>query len=61
MTGFIGLFDAASDYTLEFTITHTQSSVQSRLHYLLLGGGFQCWTFPSVWVPELSPASATVF
>jgi hypothetical protein len=23
MTGFIGLFDTAHDYTLEFTITHT--------------------------------------
>jgi hypothetical protein len=26
MTGFIGLFDTARDYTLRFTVTHTLAS-----------------------------------
>jgi hypothetical protein len=58
MTGFIGLFDTAHDYTLQYTITHTLvSTVTSSL--LLMGSGFQWQTFPVLWVPELSPASAT--
>jgi hypothetical protein len=40
MTRFIGLFDTAHDYKLEFTVTHTLvSTVTSSL--LLLGSGFQ--------------------
>jgi hypothetical protein len=44
--GFIGLFDTACDYTLQFTITHTLvSTVTSSL--LLLGSGSQRRTFHS--------------
>jgi hypothetical protein len=51
MTGFIGLFDIASDYILQFTITHTlRSAVTSSMP--LLGSGFQRQTFPFLWVPE---------
>jgi hypothetical protein len=40
---FIGLFDTMRDYTLQFTITHTVSTVTSSLP--LLGSGFQRRTF----------------
>jgi hypothetical protein len=60
MVGFIGLFDTARDYSLQFTITHRQlSKVTSSLP--LIGSGFQRQMFPFLWVPELSPASATSF
>jgi hypothetical protein len=60
MTGFIGLFDTAHDYTLQCTVTHKLvSTVTSTLP--LLGIGFQRRTFPFLWVPELFPASATSF
>jgi hypothetical protein len=43
-----------------YTHTHThQYPVTSSLP--LLGSGFQRRTFPSLWVPELSPASVTSF
>jgi hypothetical protein len=67
MAGFIGLFDTARGYTLQDTVTHTHThththtSVQSRLHQPLFSSGFQRWTFPFLWVLELSPASATSF
>jgi hypothetical protein len=32
MTVFIGFFDTARDYTLQFTITQTHYRPQSRLH-----------------------------
>jgi hypothetical protein len=60
MTGFIGLFDTAGDYTLQFTVTHKLvSTVMSSMP--LLGNGFQRRTFPYFRVPELSPTSATGF
>jgi hypothetical protein len=31
MIEFIGLFDAALDYTLQFTVTHTHTSVHSHI------------------------------
>jgi hypothetical protein len=58
--GFIGLFDTPRDYTLRVTITHTLvTTVTSSL--TLFGSGFQRRTLPLLWVPELSPASATSF
>jgi hypothetical protein len=60
MIGFIGVFDTAGDYTLQFTVTHTLvSTVTSSLP--LFGTGFQPRTSLFLWVPELSPASATSF
>jgi hypothetical protein len=57
---FIGLFDTASDYALQITVTHRLVfSVTSSLQ--LLGSGFQRRKFPFLWVPELSPALATSF
>jgi hypothetical protein len=56
MIGFTGLFDTARDYNITNTL---MSTVTSSL--LLLGSGFQRRTFPFLWVPELSPASATSF
>jgi hypothetical protein len=60
------LWYTTRDYTLHYTVTHTHththtlvSTVTSSL--TLLGGGFQRRTFPFLWVPELSPASATRF
>jgi hypothetical protein len=47
-------------YTHTHTHTHTHtllSTVTSSLS--LLGSGFQRWTFPFLWVPEPSLASAT--
>jgi hypothetical protein len=62
MTGFIGLFGTASDYTLQYAVTHTHTLVFTFTSSLpLLGSGFQWRTFPFVWFPELSPASATSF
>jgi hypothetical protein len=53
MIEFIGLFDTARDYILQFTITHTLVfTVTSSLS--LFGYGFQRRTFPFLWVPELS-------
>jgi hypothetical protein len=46
--------------TRAHTHTHTKCP-QSRLHRPLQGSGFQRRTFPFLWVPELSPASATSF
>jgi hypothetical protein len=58
--GFIGLFDTAHGYTLQFTATHVLvSTVTSSLP--LLGRGFQQWTFRFLWIPKLSLASATSF
>jgi hypothetical protein len=61
MTGFIELFDTEPDYNLQYTVTqthiHTLSTVASSLP--LLGSGFQRWTFPFLWVPKLTPASAS--
>jgi hypothetical protein len=60
MTGFIVLFDTVRDFTSHFTVTHTPiSTVTTSLP--LLGGSFQRWTSPFLWVPELSPVSATSF
>jgi hypothetical protein len=60
MTKFIAHIDTAHDYTLQFTITHTLvSTVISSMS--LLGSGFQRRTFPLLWGPEQSPASATSF
>jgi hypothetical protein len=53
MTGFIGLFDTACDYTFQFTITHRLVLwVCYCLHWPLLGSGFQRRTFPFPWVPN---------
>jgi hypothetical protein len=53
-----GHFDTARDYILQFTITHTlTSTVMSLLP--LFRSGFQQRTLPFLWIPELSPASAT--
>jgi hypothetical protein len=35
MTGFIGLFDTAHDYTLQFTVTHTHTHTHARTHTLV--------------------------
>jgi hypothetical protein len=52
--------DTARDYTLRFSIAHTlMSIITSSLS--LLGSGFQRGTFPFLWVPKVSPASATSF
>jgi hypothetical protein len=62
MTWFIGLFDTAHDYTLQYTVTHTRTLVPTVTSSLpLLSSGFQLRTFPFLWIPELSPASATSF
>jgi hypothetical protein len=54
MSGFIGLFDTAREYTFQFTISHTLvSTVTPSLP--LLGSGFQRWTFPFLLVPEIFP------
>jgi hypothetical protein len=45
MTGFIGLFDTARDYTLQITITHTQVPTVTSL-LLLFGSGFHQRTIP---------------
>jgi hypothetical protein len=48
------------DYTLQITVTHTPvSTVLFSLS--LFGGNFQWRTFPFLWFPERSPASATSF
>jgi hypothetical protein len=59
MTRFIGLYDTASDYTLQFIITHT---LVSTVMYspLLLGNGFQQRFLP-LCIPELSLPSTTSF
>jgi hypothetical protein len=45
-----------------YTHTHTHTVVSTVTSLLpLLGSGFQRRTFTSLWVPELSPASATSF
>jgi hypothetical protein len=50
MAELIGPFDRASDYTLQFTVTHTlMPTVTSSLP--LLSSGFQRRTFPFLWVP----------
>jgi hypothetical protein len=42
MTGFIGLFDAARDYTLQSTATHIHALVSTVTSSLSLpGNGFQ--------------------
>jgi hypothetical protein len=58
MTGFIGLFDTARDYTLQYTVTHARIVTYSLP---LLGSGFQGLMFPFLWVPELFTASDTSF
>jgi hypothetical protein len=60
MTGFIGILNRVRDYTERFTITpKLVSTVKSSLP--LLGSGLQRRTFPFLFVPKLSPASATSF
>jgi hypothetical protein len=64
MIGFIGLFDTARDYNLQFTITltHTHTLVSTVTSSLaIVGSGFQRQTFSFLRVPELLPASATSF
>jgi hypothetical protein len=66
MTGFIGLFDTARDYTLQFLHTHTRARThartlwcpQSRLHSGCLvavsnGGRFSSSVFPNCPCPQL--------
>jgi hypothetical protein len=60
MIGFIGLFNTARDYTLQFKIKHTLLSTVT-FSLPLLGSGFQRRTSPFFWVRELSPAAATSF
>jgi hypothetical protein len=60
MTGFIGLFDTAHDYTSQFTFTHTPVSTATS-SLLLLGSSFQWRMFSFLCVPALSSASATSF
>jgi hypothetical protein len=61
--GFIRLFDTARDYTLQFTIipTHTDTSPHSHVFTsrCLVAASNGRRSF--LWVPELSPASATSF
>jgi hypothetical protein len=62
MIGFIGLFDTSRDCTLQFTITHTHTSVYShvftsRCSVAASNGGL----FPSSGFPKLFSASATSF
>jgi hypothetical protein len=59
LIGLVGLFDPGRDYTLQVTITRTRTLVSTVTP--LLGSGFQRRAFPLLWVPELSPASATSF
>jgi hypothetical protein len=48
--------------TLLHTHTHTHALVFTVISSLpLLGSSFQWWTFPFLWVPKLSLASATSF
>jgi hypothetical protein len=42
--------------TVTLSLVSTVTSSQP-----LLRSGFQRWTFPFLWVPKLSPASATSF
>jgi hypothetical protein len=37
MTGFIGPFDTARDYTLQFTVTHAHASVHSHVFTSVAG------------------------
>jgi hypothetical protein len=60
MFGFVWLFDVARAYILQFKITHTNKhkitlmfTVTSSL--LLLGSGFQPWTFPFLRLPRSVP------
>jgi hypothetical protein len=53
MAEFIGFFDAASECTLQFTLTHILVSTDT-LSLTLLGSGFQRRTFPFLWVSEIS-------
>jgi hypothetical protein len=48
------------DYTLQITVTHRQM-FSVTICIAPLGSGFQLQTFPFLWVPELSPDSATSF
>jgi hypothetical protein len=62
MKGFIGLFDTARDYTLQFTITHTQTSVHSHVftsRYSVAASNSGC--SPSAGLPNCPRASATSF
>jgi hypothetical protein len=60
MLGFIEVYDTMRDCVLHFTTAHTVvSTVTSSLP--LFGSGFKRRTFPFLWVPEMSPASATSF
>jgi hypothetical protein len=66
MTGFIGLFRLARDYTLQYTVTRTHTNIHVLVSTVtsslpLLDSAFQRRTFPFLWVSELSPASATNF
>jgi hypothetical protein len=71
VTGFtelLQLVTTSKDYALtiphtsKITIGHTRSSqVRYSLHLPLLGISSKWWMLPFLWVPELSPASATSF
>jgi hypothetical protein len=52
MTWFIGLFDTTCDWSSDYIVTTSLP---------LLGSGLKPCTFPFLWVPKLSPASATSF
>jgi hypothetical protein len=50
-----------NSHTSQFTTAHTLVFSVCCLHQSLSGNGFQLRMFPFLWVPELSPASATSF
>jgi hypothetical protein len=52
ITGFIELFDAASDYSSQNTVTHI--NILSHSVHQSSDNGFQLRMF-FLWVPELSP------
>jgi hypothetical protein len=62
MMGFIGLFDTARDYTLQFTIRHALANIDSHIFTDRCSvAASSSGRSPSSGFPKLSPASATSF
>jgi hypothetical protein len=55
MTRFIGSFNAARVYTLQFTIIHTHTNVHSHVFTAVARYRLQQRTLPLLCVPKLSP------